>query len=341
MVWAIRPKASPSDWAGASAGAGAVVAAEARAGDARAARAVRPVRAGPQRRRGPGETGANRAANAVRPVGAPGRARTSAEARRGAPGLGAAEAGPHAGPVRRRKQGVPVGGGLEAEDAARLLPDVDPGAAEGEDVEALEVVRDRLGLQGQPADVVQVLPDHGEGRRRPGLGRGLRRRPQTVEDEVGGLDAVGLGEDPADLGAQPLGEHVAAAARSGRRVVDAEVVIVGRAHGLGAGVDDLADPQLGGGLHHVPGAGGVDVEAVHRVLAHDREVHDRVHAPGRLQHLLVGAHVHPLHRAALRVVLHVGEAQLVVLLQARGEIGPDQAGGAQEEDLLHPPAPAH
>ena len=203
-----------------------------------------------------------------------------------------------------------------------------------EHIELLEMVGDGLSVQGQPAGVLQVRPEDAKERHVLSGHRFRGTGAEAGEDEIGRLNAIGLGEDPADLPAQQFGAAIVPDARRRGRVDDVEIVRVGVPDGLGAGVDDLLDAMGGGGLHDVPRAPDVDVEAQRWIAADHREVHDGVHTARGFVDLFVGGDIDGRDRNAVGMGLDVGEQEVVVVFQPRDKERADVSGSTQKQDVL-------
>ena len=182
--------------------------------------------------------------------------------------------------------------------------------------------------------MLHVLPDNGERREVliPNRLRGTRAQP--VEEEVDRLDTVGARIDAGQFLAEVFGAHVVACARPFGYGVDIEVVVEPVPRRLSGGVDDLGDAQFPGGFHNVVGAAGVDVKAERWAVANDGEVDDGVHAAAGVKDLLVRGDVQGQDVSAMRMGDDVGEEQVVIRLEARGDVGADIAAGSEDEDFL-------
>ena len=182
-----------------------------------------------------------------------------------------------------------------------------------EQVELLKAVRHLGNFQGQPTGVLQVLPHHRKGRKIP---HRLRRPwPQAIEQKADRLNAVCPRVRPANLARQALRQTVITRAQHRRHLRKVKVVVVRAADELRAGVDHLLDPVFSRGLHHIQGTARVHVKALLGMIAHDRAIHNRIHARGRGPHLLPRRHIAMHDGLAVRVRSDVGQRHIVCIFE--------------------------
>ena len=131
----------------------------------------------------------------------------------------------------------------------------------------------------------------------------------------------------ANLARQALGQAVITRGQNRRHVCNVKVVVIRAADELRTGVNHLFDPVLNRGLHHIERPAHIDVKTLLGMIAHDRKIHNRVHARCRVPHLLPRRHIAMQYGPAIRVRGNIGQRQIVCIFETGQQIGGDHPRG--------------